>query len=155
MEIGKIYIDSDGVLADFDKWRATIPDLTDQNLWEHVNQIPHFYSTLDPMPEAFLLMEYLKGLNIPLAILTGIPRRSSVPDAEQDKKEWIYRHFGPMEFHIGPYAVEKQKFSGPGKVLIDDSTLNIPQWQAKGGIGILYTGFMQCHDALERLRRAE
>lgn len=155
MEIKKIYIDMDGVLVDFDGWKATIPGLTDANLWEEVKKIPHFYSTLKPMPEAFILLEYLRGLDVPLAILTALPRRDSVPEAEEDKRQWVLKHVGPMEFNVGPYAVNKQQFAGPGLVLIDDSKLNIPQWKAKGGIGILYTGFMPCYDALERIRREE
>lgn len=152
-QIKRVYIDCDGVLADFDGWKAAIPGLTDANLWEEVKKIPHFYRTLRLMPEATLLMEYLRGLDIPLAILTAIPRRDTIPDAEQDKREWVEKNFGPMEFHIGPYAVNKQQFAGPGLVLIDDSKLNIQQWRAKGGIGILYTGFMPCYDQFEQIRR--
>lgn len=153
MEINKIYIDLDGVLADFDGWKNTIPGLTKQNVWEHAKKVPDFYYQLKPMPEGILLMKYLRSLNIPLAILTALPRRSTMPDAEADKLKWVREHVGDIEFNIGPYAKDKQNFSGHGKILIDDSELNIPQWISRGGTGILYTGFMPCYDAMERIRR--
>jgi 5'(3')-deoxyribonucleotidase len=153
MQIDKIYIDMDGVLSDFDGWKATIPGLTEQNLWEHVAKVDHFFSHLKLMPEATLLMEYLRGLDIPLAILTALPRRSTVPTGAEDKHKWIVQHFGDMEFHAAKSAVYKQQWAGPGLVLIDDSELNIPQWKAQGGIGIRYTGFMPCYDRMERLLR--
>lgn len=160
MKIEKIYIDMDGVLADFDRWKderaKTDPRvLDDKTLWDAVKEVPHFYATLEPMPEAFILMDYLRGLNVPLAILTALPRRSSIPEAEQDKADWVKRHIGNIEFNVGPYAIDKQRLSRPGHVLIDDNEKNIAQWNAKGGTAIFYEGFMILYDAMERLRRAE
>jgi hypothetical protein len=143
----------DGVLADMDSWLDAQPGLTDDNMWEYVKKVDHFYLHLKPMPEAFLLMEYLQGLEIPLAILTALPRRDSVPDAESDKHKWIQKYFGDMEFHVGPYAKDKQKRSKPGQILIDDSLLNVPQWNSKGGKAFLYKGFMPFYDQFERFRR--
>ena len=105
------------------------------------------------MGEAFLLMDYLRSLQIPLAILTALPRRGSVPDAEADKAAWILQHFGPMEFNVGPYAIDKQNFSRPGYVLIDDNEKNIAQWNARGGTAFFYDGFMGLYDDMERLMR--
>ena len=115
MQISKIFIDMDGVLADFDLWKDAQPEITDDpSLWKAVSQISHFYGTLKPMPEAHRLMDYLQSLHIPLAILTGIPRKTSIPTAEQDKAEWMLKNFGHMEFNIGPYSQDKQNWSGPG-----------------------------------------
>lgn len=152
--INKIYIDLDGVLADFDGWMASIPDLTDANLWQYMaaNE-PHAYAKLKPMEDAFVLMEYLQGLDISLSILTAIPRRSSIPDAEQDKKDWVKRYLGDIEFHIGPFARDKQRFSGPGKILIDDKESNIQQWESKGGKGFLYRNFLQFQEEMEQYLR--
>ena len=149
MEISAIYIDQDGVLAHFDKWKDAQPGITRETLWDEVKKIPHFYSTLEVMPEAHRLMSYLQSLHIPLAILTGIPRRATVPDAEQDKAEWILKNFGHIEFHIGPFAQDKQNWSGPGMVLIDDKPINIQQWEQKGGKGFLYEGFLVLYDEMQ------
>jgi 5'(3')-deoxyribonucleotidase len=152
MQISKIFIDMDGVLADFDLWKDAQPEITDDpSLWKAVSQISHFYGTLKPMPEAHRLMDYLQSLHIPLAILTGIPRKTSIPTAEQDKAEWMLKNFGHMEFNIGPYSQDKQNWSGPGPglILIDDKPINIQQWEAKGGKGFLYEGFLVLYDELQ------
>jgi 5'(3')-deoxyribonucleotidase len=150
MEIKKIYVDMDGVLADFDAWKDAQPEITDDpSLWEAVCKIPHFYSILKPMPEAHRLMSYLQSLHIPLAILTGIPRKTTVPDAEFDKSEWTLKNFGHIEFHIGPFSQDKQNWSGPGLILIDDKPVNIQQWEAKGGKGFRYEGFLVLYDELQ------
>jgi hypothetical protein len=59
---------------------------------------------------------------------------------QQQKREWVARIFGP-EFivHVVPKKL-KQEFSGPHKVLIDDTPQNIEQWIARGGHGIIHTG---------------
>ena len=139
--VKRVYIDLDGVLADFDLWKDAQPEITDDpSLWKAVSQISHFYGTLKPMPEAHRLMDYLQSLHIPLAILTGIPRKTSIPTAEQDKAEWMLKNFGHMEFNIGPYSQDKQNWSGPGLILIDDKPINIQQWEQKGGEGIPLRG---------------
>ncbi len=154
--IKKIYIDLDGVLADFDKWKLEYAKtyqeilINNSEFWRQASKVNHLYKHLDVMPDAFKLLKYLKSLNIPLAILTGIPKKSSMPEAEQDKRDWVKKYIGDIEFNIGPYSVNKQRFSGPGLVLIDDNELNITQWIQKGGIGILYTDFNSCKKELEK-----
>ena len=69
-------------------------------------------------------------------------------DSIVGKKMWLGRELDRSFANRGLFvkAVEKQDYSGPGKVLIDDSPMNIEQWQARGGIGILHKG-----DATETL----
>lgn len=152
MDVKKIYIDMDGVLADFDGWKATQPGINDDNLWEYAKRDPHFYLNLKPLPEYALLLKYLEGLEVPLAILTALPRRDTLPFAAQDKKQWVKNYVGDYEFLIGPYAVDKQKRSGPGMILIDDSEMNCSQWEARGGKAFLYKGFLPFFDQFERFR---
>ena len=153
----KIYIDMDGVLVNFDKWKLEDakkhPEIlsNDTALWRDAAKVERFYLNLEPMPDASKLIEYLKSLNIPLAILTGIPRRDTMPYAEQEKKEWMDTHFPGIEFNIGPYSKNKKNFSGPNLVLIDDRADNITDWNNAGGIGILYTTFEKTKQELEKL----
>jgi phosphoglycolate phosphatase-like HAD superfamily hydrolase len=161
VKVTKIYIDMDGVLVDFDKWKNKHAEkypkiLTDKSeFWRQASKVDHLYLHLDPMPEAKTLLEYLHSLDIPLAILTGIPQRNSVPDAERDKRVWNRKFAGNLEFNIGPYASQKQRFSGEGLVLIDDKAKNITEWKQRGGIGILYTDFESCKAQLkEHLRES-
>ena len=52
--------------------------------------------------------------------------------------------------NVGPYAKNKQRFSGAGLMLIDDKLENVQEWTAKGGIGILYTNFNQAKQDIEK-----
>ena len=155
--IRKVYVDMDGVLVNFNKKKFELavdhPEILDDHkgLWEVIDTIPHFFSTLEPMEDAFALMGYLESLRVPIAILTALPRRKEIRDAEEDKRSWVHKYFGNMEFHIGPYAVNKQEFCEPGFVLIDDSRLNIPQWNARGGFGILHQDFISTKKAVENI----
>ena len=155
--IKKIYIDLDGVLADFDKKvseiSASYPTMhkSSANFWKAISKQDHYYLYLDLMPEAKQLMDYLESLDIPLAILTGLPRQHSVPTAKEDKKAWVKHHFGDIEFNIGPYSKDKQRYSGEGYILIDDRPLNIDQWKCKGGHGILYKDLNGVKKSLQRL----
>lgn len=155
--IEKIYIDLDGVLADFDAWKdefgKTHPEInTDiQEFWTQAATVDRLYYHLDLMPDASALMMYLESLGIPLAILTAIPRRKSIPSAESDKREWVKENIGDIEFHIGPFAKDKQRFSKPGMVLIDDKQKNIDEWNAKGGDGVVFTSTNRTIKAIEAL----
>lgn len=157
-KIRKIFIDMDGVLADFDAWKRTVqaerPEVNDdETLWEVVKDYDHFYLHLPVCPDAPALMQYLRSLDTPLCILTALPRRRVIPNSAEDKEAWIRKHIDPsIEFRIGPYAVDKQNHcEGEGHVLIDDSRLNIPQWNAKGGHGILFHNLDQTLKELDSL----
>jgi 5'(3')-deoxyribonucleotidase len=60
--------------------------------------------------------------------------------AEQHKREWLANYYPHLldNFNIGPYAIDKQNHCKVGDILIDDSAMNISQWCAKGGVGILH-----------------
>lgn len=55
-----------------------------------------------------------------------------------------------MKVNFGPYAKDKQYHCEVGDILIDDSSINIEQWRARGGIGILHTS---TDDTIEQLRK--
>jgi hypothetical protein len=71
-----------------------------------------------------------------------------------DKMIWLAETVPDLikeaSFAIGPNAIDKQNHCVPGDVLIDDSKLNIPQWNAKGGFGILH---VTSADSLQQLRK--
>ena len=154
MEARKLHInlDLDGVIADFDKRVVSIlgrsltsyPD--SQSGWDALGDYKYqMYILLEPMPDAHILVDGVYALadqyGCTVGTLTALPQKGRVPLAEPHKKEWLSRRFPRMleNFKIGPHAVDKQNHCEVGDVLIDDSKLNIPQWNAKGGKGILHT----------------
>jgi len=146
-----IYIDMDGVVADFDSyvsallgrpigWGAT-QDLTDVE-WERLTSVDRLYYQLPLMPDATKLFAYIKSLSTRFHVqfLTAVPRRSTMPSAKDDKQAWVDKYFPGIKMDIGPYSHHKQKWCKPGDILIDDRPSNIEQWTAVGGIAIYHTG---------------
>ncbi len=85
--IEKIYFDMDGVLADFDGGVTNLCGLRslaqgehrskeeDDQMWEKIRKVPHFYDKLDPMPGAVELFNEIYGkYGDKCEILTGIPK---------------------------------------------------------------------------------
>jgi len=136
----QVFLDLDGVFADFD---ARVKRLTGKHpnqlprdkLWKAVNADKRFFAELELIEGCMMLWEATKDLE-PI-FLTGAPTSQVF---QEQKREWVARIFGP-EFlvHVVPKKL-KQEFSGPHKVLIDDTPENIAQWNARGGHGILHTG---------------
>ena len=157
-----VYLDMDGVLADFDKFAVAklgkkfdeFPD--SETAWAAMYPHQDIYYHLDPMEDANVLVYGVLALQNEFAfnhaILTAIPKIGRIPRAKYDKKIWLRKHFSdvPFVFNIGPHAEHKQYHCNDGDVLIDDAKRNIPQWDARGGYGILHTS---AKDSLEKLRK--
>ena len=147
----KLWLDLDGVLYDF---RGRILQLfghsfeefpSSQAAWDAIANHPHLYRNLNKLPDADLLVSEVERLSkiygYEVGVLTAVPRLTTMPSAEQDKRECIREDYPELlkNFKIGPYSVNKQKYCQPGDILIDDNDKNILQWRARGGIGILHT----------------
>lgn len=146
-----IFLDMDGVLADFDsksieligKRLRDFPDSASG--WLAMNEHQNIYRILDKMTDADELVDgvfkLVKQYNSTVAVLTAIPKFGKIIDAKRHKLQWLNEHFPTLlyDFNIGPWAQDKYKHCNRGDVLIDDSELNIPQWQNAGGHGILHT----------------
>lgn len=147
----KVYCDLDGVLADFDRVKrrhlSKEAQTNDNKMWEEIADFRNFYRELPAMKGANSLWSAIQ-LAAPLrAILTAIPRKKTMPEAEADKRHWCNVEMLDSVFNgevvevlIGPHSKDKQNHCKPGDILIDDRADNIEQWEAKGGIGILHDG---------------
>lgn len=153
----------DGVLADFDKFvYQTLGKTFDQNarsdaeedaMWAALLRVERLYFQLEPMPCAQALWQQAHSYGAKVEVLTAIPRRTSMPSAEQDKREWIEKYFGTTTpVRIGPHSRDKWKHAIPADILIDDRHDNITDWINKAkGIGIQYTNFAIASTALDRM----
>jgi hypothetical protein len=150
-----IYVDMDGVIADFDAfvlkhmgrtYGANEPGGThkDQELWDFLENVPNLYRQLEPTPYAYDLWNLVQSFGANVEILTAIPRRASTPasllaTSEQDKRDWMAHYFNAdVKVNLGPLSKDKWKHASPGDILIDDRRDNIQDWHNVGGVAILH-----------------
>lgn len=166
MKIKKLYLDMDGVLADFDRGVRELAGAEplpvngkrspedDERMWAAVRGVDHFYGRLEPMPGAVEMFERLwEKYGDACEILTGVPRpHRGIAHAGEDKAEWVRRRLSPdIVVNIVLRAQKPEFCAGPDCVLIDDTRSNIRQWEEAGGTGILHEGVEATLAALERL----
>lgn len=136
---GKIYLDCDGVLADFDRGAQQVLGMPPKDFeaiygpgvfWKKLASAPDFYDKLELMPDAMQLFEAVKHLD-PI-ILTGLPRGRW---AEPQKRRWAERQFPGVPM-ITTTAALKKEHADHGDVLLDDRDKYRSLWEAAGGIFI-------------------
>src|SRR5579864_8315323 len=116
----QLYVDLDGVLADFDtgyeRLTGVRPDKEADNVdWELVRRTPDFYLHLPPMPDFPALWARISRYD-PI-VLTGVPK--SVTEASYNKRAWVKLYL-PNTLVISTQSSKKATYARPGDVLIDD-----------------------------------
>jgi hypothetical protein len=137
----QLYLDCDGVLADFDKGATAILGLPPRafeqrhglrKFWARLAEAPDFYFGLPLMPDAMRLFEAVRHLD-PI-ILTGLPRGNWAAD---QKVRWAAHHF-PGTRIITTMARDKRDHCRGGDVLVDDQLRHRHLWEEAGGIFIYH-----------------
>ncbi len=148
----QLYLDCDGVLADFDKGATAILGLPPRafekrhglgRFWQKLAQAPDFYFSLPLMDDAMELFDAVKHLDP--VILTGLPRGNWAAD---QKKRWAEKHF-PGTPIITTMARDKRNHAKPGDVLVDDQLKHSALWEEAGGVFIHHKNAQQ---SIEQLR---
>lgn len=135
----KLFVDLDGVLADFDEGYerkfGVRPSIgTDNVEWKNIEGESNFYRHLPPKGDAFELWSAIVRLQP--TVLTGIPK--DVPSAAADKRAWVAKMFGPMVPVITCLSKEKCLHAKPGYTLIDDWEKYRHLWEERGGVWITH-----------------
>jgi len=151
--VPRIFLDCDGVLADFDGGAARVLGMPPREyehrfglkrFWAALASTPDFFNTLELLADAMELYEAVRPLQP--VILTGLPRGAW---AEPQKRRWAARHFPGVEV-ITTTAALKREHCRPGDALVDDRDKYRHLWENAGGI------FIHHHNAtssIEQLRR--
>jgi len=153
----KLFLDCDGVLADFDKRffelagepsRGFEDKYGAKEFWKIIAKDENFFENLDLLPGAQELYDAVKHLNPP--ILTGIPHGDW---AQPQKLRWRDKHFPEAEMICCP-SRDKFKHMEEGKlnVIIDDWAKHQHIWENNEGIFILHTSV---EESLDQLRQME
>ena len=147
VKISKIYLDMDGVIADFDGRYKQLYKIYPSEADTYKVFDGFFtqfiadeqFAKLDLLPDAVELIEYLKTLSIPTEILSSTSSERRDADIRKQKLEWLDNHGITFPVNLVPGKRLKKDYSNPNVLLIDDTSVNIDQWRKEGGIGILHT----------------
>jgi hypothetical protein len=140
----------DGVIADFNKRYKELYKMEPKEAEDKKEFYKFFdgfiatkqFATLDLMPDAVLLLNYLSKLNIPTEILSSTSSEKRDADIRAQKLMWLQTHNIGFKVNLVPGKRLKKDFSNANSILIDDTPVNIDQWRREGGVGILHTDTM-------------
>ena len=152
----KLFLDCDGVLADFDALATEIFDMHPRKyeeingsklFWKTLARYDGFYENLPLMPDARYLWDSVAHLNP--TILTGCPAGGW---AEEQKQRWAIKMFGPDAHMITCKSRDKRVHMHEAKhnILIDDWPQYKHLWEEHEGTFILHTS---AEDSLNELRK--
>ncbi|MCD9096147.1 5' nucleotidase, NT5C type [Luteimonas fraxinea] len=139
-----LYIDLDGVMADFDGAFPAIfgldhRSLADEEMWTRINGHASFFRDLPPMQgaiEFFRSVEHLRPV-----ILTACPKSNYAHVAAQNRA-WVREHLSQTCLVL-PVLGGRNKalfMRQPGDILIDDWAKNCEAWSEAGGFAIKHEG---------------
>lgn len=139
-----LYIDLDGVMADFDGAFPQVfgldhRSLADDEMWGHINGHPSFFRDLPPMRGAVDFFRCVEHLNP--VILTACPK-SNYPHVAAQKRAWVRAHLS-QTCMVLPVLGGRHKplfMHQAGDVLIDDFGKNCIAWEEAGGVAIKHEG---------------
>ena len=160
-----VYLDMDGVLADFfggveflygvEHWKQLTNDKTKDLKKEVIDRITgtDFFAVLPKFPTADALIDMVKKFTGGNFSINTSPLRGDHENSAKYKKVWISNNIEqPDEIVVTgrkeTYA--KNKGTGTPNILIDDRPINIQKWQAAGGYGILYQAN---RDSLDKVKK--
>jgi hypothetical protein len=148
----QLFVDMDGVLADFDAHHEAVlgvrsDKLTDNVDWGRVRAVKDFYLGIPPMADMELLWERIER-HRPI-VLTGVP--GEVAEAPDNKRAWVVRHLGDHVEVRCCRSKEKCLHASHGDVLIDDWEKYKSLWVGAGGVWITHRSAAETADELARL----
>ena len=149
----RLFLDADGVLANFDEGVRRLLGMTLREyerkhgrggFWKRLAQAKNFYGSLPEMPDARLLFDAVEHLKP--TILTGRPLGNW---AAPQKVEWAAEHFPGVPI-ITCMARDKHKHMHPGDVLVDDRENHRAAYEAAG---VIFVHHKNAEDSLRQLAR--
>ena len=160
-----VYLDMDGVLADFfggvekmygvDHWKQLTNDKTKDLKKEVIDRITgtDFFATLPKFQSADALIDMVKKFTGGKFSINTSPLRGDNENSGKYKKVWISNNIDTPDEIIVTGRKEsyaKDKGTGTPNILIDDRPVNIQRWQDAGGYGILYQAN---RDSLDKVQK--
>ena len=145
-KVTKIYLDMDGVIADFVKRYKEMFHMEPREAEKH-KKFDHYFNEfiatgqfakLDLMPGAMDGINFLRKASAPTQILSSTANEKRYDTISKQKMVWLQKHgitFNPL---FVPGKRHKYKYATPTSIIIDDTQSVIDDWKKAGGIGILH-----------------
>ena len=149
-----IYLDMDGVIADFfggvakkfdvDHWKS----IQDREIAFATLANTDFFYNLDIFPETYSIVKFVKKISDGDWGICSSPLRGDTMNSAYWKRQWLGRwDFLPplvenMIFTSNKHKYAMNKLTRKRNILIDDKLENIDRWNKAGGIGIRF----QCNE---------
>jgi deoxypyrimidine-specific 5' nucleotidase type C protein (NT5C) len=149
----RLFLDCDGVLADFDAGARRLLGLSPKEFiarngrgtfWKRLAAAKNFYGSLPEMSDARCLFDAVKHLEP--TILTGLPVGTW---AAPQKVQWAAEHF-PRVPIVTCMAADKHKHMHPGDVLVDDREKHRAAYEAAG---VVFVHHKNAEDSLRKLAK--
>ena len=156
--IKTIYVDMDGVLADFKKRFVERFKEEPEVDYPSKNKEKSAYkgrfatmveeqqfATLDPMIDLDDGLQFLSSIEFDydIKLLSSTARIELKQTISSQKEQWLKDYDIKYAAIFVPGKILKQTYARPDRLLIDDTISNIDQWRAKGGKAILHTSWRQ------------
>jgi len=146
MKVTKIFLDMDGVIADFEKRYESLYHIHPRDAEKNNNFVKFFdefiatkqFSTLDLMPGASEGMDYIKTLPVVTEILSSTASEARYDAISRQKQIWLQIHGITFKQNFVPGKRHKYKFATEDSIIIDDTESVVMDWRKAGGIGILH-----------------
>ena len=158
----KIYVDMDGVVADFDKRFTDLAGMSPSEFeskngknafWDFID-VKHklaFWVGIPPMSDAQSLMDYVSKHDYEMLTAPSI-KKESLMGKGLWMRNWTKKGLFPTKPKVNyKPAKNKHHFAAPNHILIDDKQSTIDSWNAAGGIGILHTSAGNTINQLKKL----
>ena len=134
----------DGVIADFEKRYLKLygvtPDST-RNKKEFGGFFDRFiegqnFATLEMMPQANELLEFLRNAPVPTEILSSTARPDRHESISKQKEIWLQSHGITFKRNFVPGKQLKKEYAKEDTLIIDDTETVITDWRIAGGHAI-------------------
>lgn len=139
-----IYIDMDGVIADFDAaivatFGEEYSDRIADDFWKKTCVEAEVFRRMLPIPEGVQMVERIRAKR-PICFMTSTGGMPHHIDIAKQKLDWLHANgFGEHPVAFAMNTKGKGAYAYKGAVLIDDRAKVCDAWAARGGHALLFS----------------